>query len=81
VPTITTEVVQERVIELLRTLGSEADEIDGSTELQTLEVDSLDLVELGQIVEEEFDVELKSEDLSELRTVGDVVRLMVDRAS
>ena len=46
-----------------------------------LDVDSLDLVELAQIVEDEYGVVLKGEDMKELKTVGDAVDLITQRAS
>lgn len=38
-----------------------------------LEADSLDLFELVMALEDEFDVEIPSEDLEKLLTVGDVI--------
>ena len=47
---------------------------------EALDVDSLDLVELGQIVQEEYGVEIKGEDMPKLKTVGDAVDLIAERA-
>ena len=47
----------------------------------TLDVDSLDLVELSQVVEDEFGIELKGEDIKDLKTVGQAIDLVVSRAS
>ena len=41
---------------------------------EDLDVDSLDLVELAQIVEDEFGVELDGDDVKDVKTVGDVDR-------
>ena len=38
-----------------------------------LDADSLDLFELVMALEEEYDVEIPSDDLAELNTVGDVI--------
>ena len=51
---------------------------DGSVE--SLDVDSLDLVELAQIVEEEFGVRLEGDDLKGLTKVGQVIDLVVKKA-
>ena len=48
---------------------------------EELDIDSLDLVELAQIVEDEYGVVLKGEDMKELKTVGDAVDLIVARAA
>ena len=79
-PTITTEAVETRVFEALEEFGAEPTEISLEATFEALDVDSLDLVELGQIVQEEFGVELKGEDLPKLKTVGDAVTLVVERA-
>ena len=41
-----------------------------------LEADSLDAVELIMQIEEEFEVEIPSEDLEKIATVGDVVKYL-----
>ena len=47
---------------------------------EELDIDSLDLVELAQIVEDEYGVVLKGEDMKELKTVGDAIDLIAERA-
>ena len=42
---------------------------------EALDIDSLDLAELSQIIEEQFGVELKSADVAEIKTVGDAIDL------
>ena len=44
---------------------------------EDLDVDSLDLVELAQIVEDEFGVELDGDAVKDVKTVGDVIDLVV----
>jgi acyl carrier protein len=79
--TITTEQVQERVVEALASFGPDVDQITPQATFEELEIDSLDLVELAQIVEDEYGVVLKGEDMKELKTVGDAIDLIVSRAS
>ena len=50
-------------------------------EFETLDVDSLDLVEMAQIVEEEWGVEIKGEDMKDLRTFGQAIDLVAARLS
>jgi len=78
--TITTEAVEARVREALIEFGAEAEAIALDATFESLDVDSLDLVELGQIVHEEYGVEIKGEDMPKLKTVGDAVALVVERA-
>ena len=44
-----------------------------------LEVDSLDLFELVMALEEEYDVEIPSEDLERLTTVGEVIAYLKEK--
>ena len=63
----------ERIIELTAdTLGAEASQITAETSfMEDLHADSLDLFELAMALEEEFSVEIPSEDLEQITTVGD----------
>jgi acyl carrier protein len=78
-PAVTTEQVESRVIEALASFGPDADQIARESTFEELDIDSLDLVELAQIVEDEYGVVLKGEDMKGLRTVGDAVDLIVGR--
>jgi acyl carrier protein len=79
--TVTTEQVEARVVETLASFGPDASEITPDATFEALEIDSLDLVELAQVVEDEYGVVLKGEDMKGLKTVGDAVDLIVSRAS
>jgi acyl carrier protein len=78
--TVTREAVQTRVFAALEEFGADADEIKLEATFEELDVDSLDLVELGQIVQEDYGVEIKGEDMPKLKTVGDAVDLIATRA-
>lgn len=62
----------EKIIELTAdTLGANAAEITAETSfMDDLHADSLDLFELAMALEEEFGVEIPSEDLEKITTVG-----------
>ena len=79
--TTTTERVERVVIDAIRDFAPDADEVTRDSTFEALEVDSLDLVELGQVVEDQFGVKLESADVAELNTVGDVVDLVAARTS
>ncbi len=78
--TVTTEQVETRVSEALASFGPDPSQITREASFEELDIDSLDLVELAQIVEDEYGVVLKGEDMKELKTVGDAVDLIVERA-
>ena len=78
--TVTTEQVQTRVVETLASFGPDADQISRESSFEELDIDSLDLVELAQVVEDEYGVVLKGEDMKQLKTVGDAIDMIVSRA-
>ena len=61
-------------------VGAERDAVSRSASFEDLDVDSLDLVEVSQIVEDEFGVELEGDDIKDLKTVGEVIDLVVARS-
>lgn len=79
--TVTKEQVQERVVETLASFGPDIDDIKPEATFEELDIDSLDLVELAQIVEEDYGVVLKGEDMQSLTTVGDAVDLITAKAN
>jgi acyl carrier protein len=79
--TITTEQVETRLCNALIEFGTDPDTVGRQATWEQLDVDSLDLVELAQVVEDEYGVEITSQDMQSLHMVGDVVDLVVQRAS
>ena len=75
----TKEQVEQRVIEALVEFGEERENVSLTARFADLDVDSLDLVELAQIVENEYGIEVKDSDLDQVETVGDVVELVSKR--
>jgi acyl carrier protein len=76
---VTTEAVEQKIFDGLKEIGAEG-EITREATFEDLDVDSLDLVELAQIVEDEFGVELDGDSVKDVKTVGDVIDLVVARA-
>lgn len=66
----------EKVINVVaESLGMEESEIKAESSFKDdLNADSLDLFEMVMALEEEFDVEIPSEDLEGITTVDDVVK-------
>ncbi len=79
--TVTREDVQEKVIDAIAELGPDRAAVVPDATFESLDVDSLDLVELAQVVEEEYGVQIKGEDAAKLKTVGDAIEFVVARAS
>jgi acyl carrier protein len=72
--------IEQVVYDALENFGAERSEISREAAFEQLDIDSLDLAELAQIVEEEFGVSIKSSDVEQLKTVGDAIDLVAARA-
>jgi acyl carrier protein len=79
--TITKDQIEGRVVNALVEFGEERDSINLDSKFEELEVDSLDLVEMAQIIEDDYGVEVSDADMDKLKTVRDVVDLVAERAS
>lgn len=73
----------EKVVKIIKEqLNMENVEIEMETSFkEDLEVDSLDLFELVMALEEEYDIEIPSEDLEKITTVGAVVEYLKDKGA
>ncbi|MGI6364588.1 MAG: acyl carrier protein [Bacillota bacterium] len=69
------EAIKTKVIKLIaEQAGVAEDSIKGETDLQSdLELDSLDIMDLLLVLEEEFDLQIPDEELSNIQTVNDIV--------
>jgi acyl carrier protein len=81
-PTSTTDTaaIQKVVFDSLETFGAEPSEIKLDATFESLDIDSLDIAELAQILDDKFGVEIKSSDAEQVKTVGDVVDLVAARS-
>ena len=77
--TTTPQDVESTIIENLVTFGADPDVVARDATLEAIDVDSLDLVELTQVIEETYDIDLEGADFKEVQTVGDVVDLVLQR--
>jgi acyl carrier protein len=73
-PTANKEQIEGRMTDALESFGADRDQIKRDATWESLDVDSLDLVEL------EYGVKMKEEDMKELKTVGDAVDFVAERA-
>jgi acyl carrier protein len=80
VPTpATPDNVEKTVYEALPQFGVDESQITREATFEDLDVDSLDLAELSQIIEDEHGVQLKGDDVGRIKTVGDAIDLVVSR--
>jgi acyl carrier protein len=79
--TATKDSVERTIADALEQVGADAEEIKPDATFEALDVDSLDLVEVAQVVEEEYGVEITGEDAQRFETVRDAVEFVANRAS
>lgn len=74
--------VEEKVKECIVTqLGVNEDEVTNEASfIDDLGADSLDIVELVMAFEEKFGIEIPDEDVEKLRTVGDSIKYVQEKA-
>ncbi len=77
---VDTAQVEQTVTTALEQFGAEPTAIKRDATFAELDVDSLDLAELSQIVEDEYGVKFNSSDVESLKTVGDAIDFIVLRA-
>ncbi|MEA2449995.1 MAG: acyl carrier protein [Thermoleophilaceae bacterium] len=77
----TPKLVEEKLVDAIVELGAERDEVTRDATWEQLDIDSLDLVELAQVAEEEFGVQLRPDDMKSIETVGQAIDWVAARAS
>ena len=78
---VTPKAVEKTVFEALPQFGVDESQITREASFEELDVDSLDLAELSQIIEDEYGVQLKGDDVGKIKTVGDAIDLVVSRGA
>jgi acyl carrier protein len=71
--------IETTVMQSLAQFGADPDALTREATLEEVDVDSLDLVELTQVVEDAYDIDLENADFKKVKTVGDVIDLVVER--
>ena len=76
---ITAESIEERIFDAIAEIGPDRSEIRREATLEDLDIDSLDLVEVAQLVQETWGIELDPQDFTDVKTVGDALDVIVAR--
>jgi acyl carrier protein len=75
--TATREEISRKVVETLASFGPAIDDLRRDATLEELDIDSLDIAELAQVVEDEYGVEISGDDAASVATVGDTIDLVI----
>jgi acyl carrier protein len=71
--------IEETLFDAIAEIGPDRSAITRDATLEDLDIDSLDLVEIAQLVQETWGVELEPQDFTDVKTVGDAVDVIVAR--
>lgn len=77
--TTTTTDIENTVVESLKTFGAKAEDITRDATWEDIDVDSLDLAELAQVVEDEHGVKMEGDDMKNIKTVGDAIDFITEK--
>lgn len=75
------ESIENRLREAVEEFGGEAHRWHPQATWDELDVDSLDLVELAQLIEDEYGVELREAEMEQMKTVEDAVDAVSSRVA
>jgi acyl carrier protein len=73
------QVIEDAIFDALAAMGPERSAIKRQSTFDELDIDSLDLVEIAQIVEERWGIELDPQDFANFKTVGEALDLVLAR--
>jgi len=71
------EQIMQRIRVALVEFGVESDDLRPEASLEELDIDSLDLFELGQILHQDFGIEVEAQDFDEVETLGEAQDAML----
>jgi acyl carrier protein len=75
----TSDAVARKVIETLASFGPALEDVTPEATLEQLDIDSLDIAELAQVVEDEYGVQITGDDAAAVTTVRDCIDLVVGK--
>jgi acyl carrier protein len=79
--TVTPQAVEAVIFEALKGFGVEEDLLSRDAEITALDIDSLDLAELAQVLDDELGVEIKGDDVKGITLVSDLIDRVVAKAA
>ena len=74
---VTQEEVLNKIKEIVPKFGVDPDQVTNDSTLEDLDMDSLDVVEIMQAIEDDMGIRVPDEDLEDLSTIGDAVAAVV----
>lgn len=72
--------LRTRVTESLVSFGADPDQITDEATLESLDIDSLDVAELAEMLREEYEISIDARDFASCETVADAFAVIERRA-
>jgi acyl carrier protein len=73
------QVVEETLFDAIAELGPAREDVKREATFEELDIDSLDLVEVAQVVEEKWGIVFDPQDFANVKTVGEALDLVLAR--
>jgi acyl carrier protein len=73
------QTVEATIFDAIAQLGPDRADVKRDATFEQLDIDSLDLVEVAQVVEEQFGLEFDPQDFGNVKTVGEAVDVVLAR--
>ena len=71
------ELITKDVIEIIENFSCLNEELSTEAKISDIGLDSLDMVEITMELEERFDVSIEDEEIANVKTVSDIVELVI----
>jgi acyl carrier protein len=78
---VSPQIVEEELFDAIAHLGPSRADISREETFEALDLDSLDLVEIAQVVEEKWGIAFEPQDFGNAKTVGEAIDLVLARMS
>jgi acyl carrier protein len=78
-PETTPQSIEETLFDAIAEIGPDRSDITREATLGDLDIDSLDLVEIAQLVQETWGVELDPQEFIGVKTVGEALDMIASR--
>mgnify|MGYP003499350689 CR=1 FL=1 len=72
---VTNEEVLAKIKQIVPKFGVNPDDVTDASTLEDLDMDSLDVVEIMQAIEDDLGIRVPDEDLEDLTTIGDAAAI------
>lgn len=78
--TLTRELIEARIVRALAAFDVDTSKLAPEANLEELDIDSLDIVELSQILHDDYDLDIKPQDFQGVETYGEALETVFRKA-